>query len=156
MLQYSSKVPCPNVGKPLWMVTMLIHFRLFISFWILLSVDTVRIEGCVCLCFLAQSDTKKAYFPATFKCSLCFLGSRMGWEDRTVECSVFMCINGSHCKRKLLIYNWRKKTSALNKVCASFLCWSLAVWTVVVLVSVDFPPFNTEVQALKWWLFGFC
>lgn len=125
--------------------------------WILLSMDAVRIEGRVRLCFLAQSHTKKYTFLLNLPLNtICFLGYRMGWEDTAVECSVCMCIHCSDCKRKLLMYNWRKKTSTLNKVYASFLCWSLALWTMVVLVSVGFLPSNTEVQALKRWLLGFC
>lgn len=135
-------------ADPLWVLYL---------FWIPLSVDTGRIEGCVCLCFPAQSDTKNVYFSAklTFKCYLYFLGFRMGWEETTFEYSVCVCVNCSYCKRKLLMYNWRKKRSTQNKVCASLFCWSLSLWTMVVLVSIDFLPFNTEVQALKWWLFGF-
>lgn len=124
--------------------------------WILLSVDTVRIEGCVCLCFLGQSHAKKYNFllnwPLNTICVFWDIG--WGWEDTAGECSGSMCINCSNCKRKLLMYSWKKK-STLNKVYASFLCWSLALWTMV-LVSVGFLPSNAEVQALKRWLLGFC
>lgn len=112
----------------------------------------------MCMFVFSSTDTKKVNFSAklTFRYYPCFLGFRMRWEDTTAEYSLYMCINCSYCKRKLLMYNWRKKRSTQSKIFASLLCWSLTLWTMVVLVSVGFLPFNTEVQALKWWLFGFC
>lgn len=125
--------------------------------WILLSVDTVRIEGCVCLCFLAQSHTKKYNFLLNWPLNTICVFWDIGWGGRTQQVSALgLCIHCSNCKRKLLMYNGRKKTSTLNKVYASFLFWSLALWTMVVLVSVGFLPSNAEVQVLKRWLLGFC
>lgn len=138
------------------MVTVLIHFGFCISsgflyLWIQEGLRDVYV------CVFQHSQILKTYtFLLNLPLNAIYIFWDLGWGGRRQQLSTLcVCVNCSYCKRKLLMYNWRKKRSTQNKVCASLFCWSLSLWTMVVLVSIDFLPFNTEVQALKWWLFGF-